>query len=450
MSASLYLMVAVSLFFALRGILGHNRLFEFPTLAALLYLAFFVPQALAAERNPLLRAYDPWALWFYMTVALVAIAFGFAIGKRGAFSQARGVPPPPIERRRLEIGAAALILIGLFAVYQVNSMAEAASARGTSWTGEITAWFLLLEMLFYGFAISWLGLLRVKNSTILKVLAAISFIFIVWMVNSNVKRTMIAEVAIILAGAWFFLKFKQPPKGVVLISCFLGTVLLHQVGDVRQFVNDKRGSVAEAVVEGVPFKNFRYFNSDSSPEIRQAIVDVYSVNRSGEIDGPASLWNRFVHQYVPSFLVGRQAKNDLMVEVRSSMNRDYRLEAFDFGGATRTGFSDSYMSYGSMGFMVFLVIGMLFGWLYGMSIKGRLWAQFYYLLLLNDGLLALTESTDRFFTALPYTFALTVLVVVPRLTRDLAKRRSKWRARRGQVRHFRPNQRRRPELPSAG
>lgn len=423
---ALWLMVGVSLFFALRGILSSNRLFELPTLAALLYIAFFVPQALAVERNPMLMAYEPWALWLYMSLSLVMIAIGFAIGRKRAKKRIAHSEISLPDRRRVVLGAGLLAVTGLYASYQI-SIIEAESDLGAAWTGEITAWYLLMQATFFAFAIACLGYLRLDRRNVLLLVALATGISIVLMVNSNVKRHMIAEVFIILTGAWFFIKGKQPPKVLVIVACILGTVLLHQVGSIREYVQRGYGTAIEAIADGVPFREFRYFTSTNSPEIQQAVVDIYSVNNSGTVDGPVGLWNTAVHQYVPAFLLGQEFKDSLQIETNSTRNRDYRLNWFDRFGSTRTGFSDTYLSYGVAGCVVFLLMGAFMGWLYGMALGGRMWAQFYYIILLNDSLIAITESTSRYIVSLPFVFGMTIFFLYPRIksTRRKERRRTK-------------------------
>lgn len=438
MSPSLMLMTGLALYFALRGILGNNRFFEFPTVAALLYLAYFVPQALAAERNPLLQTYQPWVLWFYMSCALIMLAVGFGIGKRLARNQAAGKPPTEQPPLLIISGSVILAVVGLFAINQVSLMSEAANAMGTSWTGEVTAWYLLMQTTFFAFALSFLGFLRGERNKILLLVAVITAYSIASMLGANVKRNLIAEVAIILGGAWFFVKYKQPPRVLLLVGCFVGMMLLHQVGAIRAYIQQDRGTAVEAIIEGVPFREFRYFTYDQSPEIQQAMVDIYAARQSGRIDGPASLWNQTVHHYVPAFLLGREVKDSLMIDSTSASEENYRLDAFEREGATRTGFSDTFKSYSVLGVFVFMIMGIFMGWLYGMAVYGRMWAQFYYVLLLNDGLMAFTESTDRFFATMPFVFATTIFFVWPRkegARRTLFARRD--------VRPFRPANRQR-------
>ncbi len=408
---ALLLMIAVSLFFALRGILGTNKFFEFTTLVAILFLAFFVPQALAIE-NGSWESFEPWKLWLYMTLCLVMVAAGFASGKRLATNVARGRPAPRPNLHMVVVGCMTLALLGLFAANEIRAI-SASTDLGTEWTGIVTLWYLLMQTIFYAFTLSWVGYLWGERSQIMVIVLVVSFLTILALVTGAIKRNHIAELAIVLAGGWFFLKHKQPPRALLLAACFLGTVLLHQVGAIRDYVNDGRGNAIEAILAGEPFREFRYFSADDAPELGQALIDLYGINQTGDFEGPASLWNKMVHQYVPGFIVGPQFKESLKVESNISVEDDYRLVSFDRSGATHTGFSDTYRSYWIFGSGMFFLIALFMGWLYGMAMQQRLWAQFYYLILLNDGIMAFTEATDRFIVTLPIVFVLTILFVRP-------------------------------------
>ena len=423
--AALILLIGLILFFTVRGIAGNNRLLEFPTLAGIIYLAYFVPQTLAAERNPLMRAYDPWVLWLYMAACLVMIAVGFAIGKYIGTKRVMRVKPAPVEVPRYVFGTAFLLGVGLLSLYRINVLAVEANAISTSWTGEITAWFLLMECLFFAFGMACLGYFKVEKRQLFLVVGAIAFIAIGSLIAANIKRTLIAEAVVIMAGTWFFYTRRQPPRPLTIAALLLGTVLLHQVGVIRSHVINEGGTVIGAVMEGQMFSEFRYFTYDESPELGQAMVDVYGTRRSDQLEGTDVIWNAFVHQYVPSFILGRDFKDSLMKPVATAADEDYRLDVFDYEGATRTGFSDSYRSFGAPGMLVFALIGGIFGWLYALAMSGRVWAQLYYLLLINDGLLAITEGTYRFFITLPFLLVMTGAFVIPGyfLSRKVARPR---------------------------
>ncbi len=438
--AALYLLLAITLFFAFRGILGHNRLFELPTAVAMLIIMFFVPQMLATERSSVLQTFDPWILWLYMSICLIAIFLGFEWGKRIATKQAAKKENIPISQNRIVMGALVLAVIGLLASYRVTTLSS--NLDGTSsWTGEITLWYLIVQAMFFAFCLAFISYLKGYRSKLLLLVAIITLVSLSFGVFTNVKRHMIAEIAIIILGGWFFIKGKQPPKALVFVGCFLGAVLLQQVGTVRNYVSSNQGNVIEAIIDGVPFQQFNYFESDDAPEISQALVDIYAVNQTGNFEGPTLLWNKMVHQYVPAFIVGQQVKDSLKIASDQAVEDNYRLDQMDREGATHTGFSDTYKSYWIFGCLVFFVIGGFMGWLYGFALQDRLWAQFYYLILLNDGMIAITESTDRFFASLPIVFVLTFLFVRPvgfgrkqfkRHTRGLPSAREMQIRRRGQ------------------
>ncbi|MEM7766168.1 MAG: hypothetical protein AAF253_01610 [Pseudomonadota bacterium] len=400
----------VSLAIAARGIFGRKRAFEFPTALALLYIAFIIPQAMAVERT-LSVQFETWFVWFYMALCLLMVTFGFEGGKAWAARRAQRFMPPQQLESRLIIGAIGFAFIGLFASSQVRTIA-AATELGSQWTGVITLWYLLIQTTFFALALASLRFLKSRNQ-IYTLVALVALAAILVMVSQNVKRHMIAEVAIIFAGAWFFMRGQQPSKPLLLVGFLLGTVLLHQVGSVRNYIDEGRGNAFQAFAEGVPFEKFEYFNADRGPEVTQAVVDISATNQTGLLEGPADLWNKLVHQYVPAFIFGREFKDSLKVEEGIASRDNYELLEFESRGATRTGFSDTYRSYSVFGCLIFLGLGVFMGALYSYALNGRLWAQFYYLVLLNDGMIAVTESTSRFMVTLPMMFVLTWIVVRP-------------------------------------
>ncbi|MBL4811871.1 MAG: hypothetical protein JKX69_05800, partial [Rhodobacteraceae bacterium] len=332
---------------------------------------------------------------------------GFRMGKLQGRKRARRRPIKPVNETVLIIGTILIATIGLLAMRKVGNL-TAVLDLGRQWTGVITLYYLLMQSVFFALALSVLRYYKTKK-TIYLIIGGVVLLAIVSIIGGNVKRHMIAEVAIIFVGARFFLRYKQPSRGLVLAGLVMGTLVLHQVGPVRQYIADGRGNALEAVADGVLTENFAYFNMEESPELTQALVDVYAANQVGKLEGPAELWNSFVHQYIPSFLFGRTFKNSLMVDSNTATTL-LNLDRFTRLGATRTGFSDSFRGYSVFGSLFFLGLGFFLGLLYSLALSGRLWAQFYYLVLLNDGLFTLTESTVRFIVALPFIFTLTLPV----------------------------------------
>jgi hypothetical protein len=413
MSSSLYFLALACVVIALWSLNNSVKLFHFTNLAALLYLSFLIPQAIAVDSASVGRLYGASNVWWYMLLCLLMIAVGFSATMRQSQRKARSRPPKVVDEKRLQFGAVALLLVGAASSLRVSQMATSATL-GNQWTGEITLWYLLMQCVFFSLAISLLRFFKTKKK-LYAVVGCASLALVLMMVGLNAKRHMIAEVALIFAGIWVFIYRRPIPRPLMLIGILIGTVLIHQVGSVRQYIKEGRGNTFEAIVRGVPFERFEYFNLDArnAPEVTQAVVDIHAANFSNAIEGPAELWNTVVHQYVPGFIVGPAVKESMKMQSNRAIV-DLGLDSFTRPGATRTGFSDTYRSFWIFGSVMFLGIGAIMGILYGYASQGRVWAQFYYIILLNDALISITESVSRFYATIPFVVALTLPFVMPR------------------------------------
>ncbi|MEL6871493.1 MAG: hypothetical protein AAFO62_01600, partial [Pseudomonadota bacterium] len=78
----LWLLIATATAMALSGFIRRDALFEWPTVAGLLCIAFFVPQALHIDRSPVGATHAAWVTWLYISLCLVLGWIGFVWGKR--------------------------------------------------------------------------------------------------------------------------------------------------------------------------------------------------------------------------------------------------------------------------------------------------------------------------------------------------------------------------------
>lgn len=407
MSLSLATMTLCAAILAGWGLLLRARMFALPTALGLLYVLWVVPQAIAAERAGYGALYDTGFAWGYMTACLLMAAAGFALGKGlGLRGAGRAVHPEPAEGW-LILSAASLTAIGILAARKVAQL-DAALDLGSEWTGVITLYYLLIQALFYGLALAALRFAATgRRAYLLVLLVALAAILSIF--GGNVKRHMIAEVAIVLGGAWFLVRGRQPSLALALPALALGAVLLQQVAAVRHHVWEEGGTVIGAFASGAAFEGFSLTGLDRGVEITQAVSDIRVANLTGAFEGPAETYNKLIHQYVPAFLLGRAFKEGLKIPVRAQ-DPATGVTAHYSPGATRTGFSETYRGYGVLGCLVFGLLGAAMGRLYASALAGWLPAQFYYLVLLNDAMLAVTESVARTVSILPFMLAATLPV----------------------------------------
>ncbi|MEM9234626.1 MAG: hypothetical protein AAGA69_10385, partial [Pseudomonadota bacterium] len=367
-----------------------------------------VPQAIHVEKSVSAQIYDPSFLWLYATACFLFLFGGFYLGKNRRAQKLRK-PMLEFNSTRLTIAAGGLVIIGIVALNLTVRTVES-QQLGSSWTGIATAYYLLSQTSYYGLAIAALMFAR-RPSVPLAIIIVVAVIGILPAVLTLVKRNVLFELCVIAAGSLFFMRRYVPPRPLVFAAMIFGTIMIHQVGEIRNYIRDDRGSAIDAMMEGVLWENFAYFDMERAHEVTQASVDVYVARQSGDMEWGAEYWNKFVHQYVPAFLVGRDTKEGLKIDVRRGSS-EVAVEDYFSHGATRTGFSDSFRSFQLFGVLVFGLIGYVMGRLYSLAITGSLVGQFLYVVLLNDALFAITESTARFISQLPFIAVITVGVII--------------------------------------
>jgi hypothetical protein len=383
------------------GLLRSNRVFLYPVGVALLFMAWVVPQAIHLESSGLGEFYNAHLTWLYATACLIATAAGFCAGMRYGRLGWR----PAMAMRPLLGGAVALVIFGGFSALQVYRMAET-NDLASQWTGVITAYHLGTQTLIYAFALSWLIYLRTNRPIFLAVMG-VAFLFMVPGLMTGVKRNVLFELAFVVAAGLHVARGVRLNRISIIAACIFGTVLVHQVGALRHYINEGHGNVVQAIASGVMFERFGYFNLESARELTQAVSDIAIYNETMRFDGFAHYWNILVHQYVPAFHLGQETKDSLKIDVMGGYG-DATARVYSSRGATRTGFSDTFRGFWLFGTVIFFVIGWLFGRLYTSSLNGNLPAQFYYLVLFSDGLLAITDSTTRFVSQIPFLLLATL------------------------------------------
>ena len=407
MSIPFLLLWLIPLIFGIWAFGSGRRDLQYPAVMAWLYLAWIVPQAISIEKSPLKDIYGTHFVWLYATCAFIAGSAGFYLAKNAGKKKRRRQKPMEFDYKRLTIASGALIALGIVSLLLTIRTVQAQSL-GSSWTGIATAYYLLAQSAYLGLAIAAILFVR-KPSYVLAAIIVVGLLGVMPAVVTLVKRNVLFELGVIAAGSLYFGRRVVPPRLLVFGAMIFGTILLHQVATVRHFVQADKGNVADAIVEGVPFENFAYFELDRAPELSKAVVDIYVARQTGQYEWGAEYVNKLTHQYVPSFLLGREFKDSLKLDTRSGLD-ELAVEDFESRGATRTGFSDSYRSFQEFGLIIFFLIGSIMGWLYGRAVEGSLIAQFFYVILLNDSLFAITESTARFISQLPFILVMAFAV----------------------------------------
>ena len=404
---SFYALCVVLLWFAARGLLGGTKVFAYPTLAAMMGLAWVVPQGIELEQNPA-NLYGSETFWLYVTACFLFIAFGFRAGysaqrRRTAGERDRSVPS--FNNNRLIIAAAGLTALGLLSVFQI--LTSDTSLMGAQWTGVITLWALLAKASGFGLCLAVLVFAR-TGSRLALVIAAVAAIPVAQSAFLSIRRESLFDLAILSVGAWYLARRSYPPRVFVVAGLLIGTVVLNTAGDIRERLLVGEESFAAVLSSQETYQNFDYtsIGQKKASEVGLAQFDAWYVNQTGSWEVGAEHWNSLMSQYFPAFLFGRELKESLTLSTLASRISKREEKGASSLGSTRTGFSDSYRAFGFFGVFIFYLISYLFGVLFARLNTGRIEAQYLYLVLLAEGLKVVTHSTSEFFAALPFVLIL--------------------------------------------
>lgn len=399
---SFLIFCVLSLAFTIWGIAAGHRVFEIPVLISAFNLAWLVPQGIAVESGSWSSDFLDEMFWVYVTLCMVLLTIGFYFGKGRKPVERQS--SDPIITDRLIILAGAFLAIGLVAQYLVIS--SGADTEAAQWTGIITAYYMLLDFRTYAICLAVLAYARTKNKAFL-IIAAIGIIAVIPGLGNSVKRTQIFEFLIATGGAYMFAKRIIPPRAAVFAVVFLGTLLLHQVGTIRDANRNDR-ALSEVLSSGELIDGFEYFELEKTRELLQAKSDFRYLSESGEHKFFATYWNQLTHQYVPAFVFGRDFKQSLRLATLGDLAAEEREGLYYSFGSTRTGFSDSFEAFRYFGAIVFLLIGFMGGIVYRRALEGRTGMQFLYLMLISQYMIVISHSTSMFFSAIPLIFLATL------------------------------------------
>ena len=381
-------------------------------MAALLSIAWLIPQGIEIETS-YNEPYRSSAFWIYIIICFLFLFIGFHYSSRRYIrltENKSAVRDDSFDMRRLELAAAGLAAVGFLS--HVLIWRTDTSGMGMQWTGVVTVYALLTSASGMALALSVIIFARTR-SVISLIIIMFSIYPIFLSAMYGVRREAIFNLLILSAGAWYFVRKKYPSRIVILCAFVVGTIVINNPREIRTFVYSGQGNVISALFTGKVVEKYDYFEKSvgDGSEVRLAQYDFHYISQYNRLEYGAQYWNSIIHQYVPAFILSRDFKESLKLDTLEERIRK-RVENGAFSlGSTRTGFSDSFRNFWWFGAFVFLCIGILFGKFYAAAMTGGVRGQLLYLVLLADGLKAITHSTSEFFGSLPFAIGVPLLAL---------------------------------------
>jgi len=363
------------------GLVRIGGVFEFPFLAGAMLFAFILPQlpGLAVD------SYLPEGAFARAMAVAVTCALACRIG------WSRDARPPPVlvgfSERRLVIAATILSLAGAYFFFKFNRLPYEILST-TPYTGITVVYLFFGKLLYYGFAIALLCLVRRFSPITLAVVLFDSLFYLDRIVLAG-RRAETVQFMMTFALALWFLHRWTVPRTMVLAGLLVGTVILGSAGDYRGRMMGQDGPLWAELTNIDVVENFQTLMTAGGEEMRNAVNLIEMAERTGNFDFGLFHWNTIVFTFVPSQFVGNRFKDSLYIPLPGSRDRDYVPQQ----GSTETGFADAFTSFWYLGAVKFLLVSAMMGYLYSGAMAGRTECQIAYMLLIVPAMHTISHHT---------------------------------------------------------
>jgi hypothetical protein len=384
----IWLLIGQCIAMAVWGLIKRERMIQFPFLVAIVFLGWVIPQLFGLTSDYLLPE-GALAKTVMMSIFCAGAAyFGYRANTRPA-----RLFKWRFSYKRLLSGSILLSLIGSYFFYQMSRLAPEA---GMQWSGIITVYLFLSELMTFGFVIAVLLHIRHQSWVTLAIIIFNCLLYVERIVIAGRRAAMIEFGMIILLGLWFKWRW-VPPRLVVVGGLLLGVLLVNSMTEYRMSTSQAGIFQTDwSTILSIDYVgNLKSLTEEGGHELRNAAYGIEAVDQTLSFNYGASLWNTFVFRYVPAQFVGVDLKNSLMIELEDSASKVFGYKPLT--GITQTGIQTAFQSFWFFGAFIFAIIGWIMSRWYLAATQGNFVAQILAMLMPGPALHAITHHHDIFF-----------------------------------------------------
>lgn len=375
--------------------------YKMPFWIGLISLGWFYPQAIGGYFNE--SEFPDHAYAYGMLFAFLCnlgLWIGWIFSYRKPLNTGSWLAVSFDEKRLYYVGAL-LCIFGFFFQWKIWSLPEEILAM-TEWSGVTVKLLFFSGVYKYGFLILWLLYLKRGKWLSPHYLIFLIPCFLMFLEAAILRgrRAAMMEITAYVVVSFWFLRRCVVPRCLLFVGFSCGLILINSIGLYRTIMKDntldlsKRIEIAisadyigenktQLESSGAEFENYVY---------QRAVVGDLLTFDYGSIH-----WNLLIFNYVPARLVGETVKDSLFLPVpdrREEVNTKYGY-TWKYG-STATGYEDSFSSFGWLGFVKFIFIGLISGVLYRHAMAGHILGTILYVKFLNVAMHTITHDTHGF------------------------------------------------------
>lgn len=399
--AATLILVALCVAMLAHGFVTRGRVFTFPFLAAVMFLTFVLPQIPGLINDHFMDNGSIARAVLFSALCLAACHVGWEVGTRCAVGW-----DIALSEQRLLTAAATLSLLGAYFFYKFGQLPDEDRLRGLL-TGTSVAYLFFAKLLTYGLVIAVLCFARRPTVFALAIIAFCCVFYFQRIVIAG-RRSELAEFCLIFALSFWFQRGWSVPRTAVAAGIVASVIGLLGAGEYREAVYYSGEPRWSAVADIDLQKNWNELLENSGPEMRNLVISMEFASETQNFDYGLTHWNNLVFTFVPAQVFGTSFKQSLMLDLPEIADSNHARMV----GSTDMGMRDAYTSFWYFGFIKFVVIGLLLGWLYAAAMRGNTAMQALYILSATPAMLTITHFTNEIVIAWVHIFAFLIPVAI--------------------------------------
>ncbi|MGK0271155.1 MAG: hypothetical protein ACI88H_001809 [Cocleimonas sp.] len=391
---------SINLSMLLYHLKGKGEFYKLPFWVGLISLGWFYPQAIGGYFNVAQYPSSSYELgMLFASLCSLGLWAGWILAYRKPLNSRLWLAMT-FNKNKLYYTGVFLCLAGFYFQWKLWSLPEE-MLENSQWSGATVKYHFLAGIFKYGFLIIWILYLSAgkrKSSYFLVFLIPCLLMMLEASILRGRRFEMMSLASYILIVLWF-VRGVTIPRGLLIGGLTVGLILINGIGIYRSIMMDKEldfserielvfnadyMSVTNALIEnsGVEFNNYIYRREAYSEDLT--------------FDYGAYHWNRFIFNYVPAQIVGSEIKEGLTFPLRNMrevVQNKYGLSHAT--GSTATGYADAFGSFGWLGIIKFVFIGLIMGNLYRYALHGYFLPQLLYVYSLTTAMVSITHGTNQ-------------------------------------------------------
>ncbi|WP_153020339.1 hypothetical protein [Paramesorhizobium deserti] len=366
------------------GLLVRGRFYQYPFIAAGIFLTFILPQLPGLANSRFIPDASLSKTLAFSSICLAMCGIGWSVGLRTS-----PLKDHAFSEYRLLKAAGFLSLVGAYFFFEFGRLPDDERLRGIL-TGRAVAYLFFAKLLTYGFALALICYAHRRSLFALYIILFDSAFYLERIFIAG-RRGETAEFCILIALAFWFQRRRAVPRTAVVAGLALSLIGLLGAEEYRKSTWYGETTSGWKAISNIDLQeNWERLLKEGGPEMENALIAIEHVDQSQTFDFGLHHWNSTIFSYVPAQLVGANLKRALLINLPSIFGNHTPPT-----GSTATGMADAFASFWYFGAFKFFLIAFLLGGIYNSAINGSTTSQIIYMLSVVPAILVITHFTNE-------------------------------------------------------